>query len=71
MVDVDKLGMLIGELRGDLVGGDVECAGQLIVRAGDEATAFPELQVLSSDSTGPGESGCESSSASRDLAAAW
>ena len=37
MVDVEELEMLIGELRGDQVGDDVECAGQLRVRAGEEA----------------------------------
>ena len=37
MVDVEELEMLIGQLRGDQVYDDVECAGQLRVRAGDEA----------------------------------
>eukprot|EP00614_Pseudopedinella_elastica_P002255 CAMPEP_0172588044 /NCGR_PEP_ID=MMETSP1068-20121228/7006_1 /TAXON_ID=35684 /ORGANISM="Pseudopedinella elastica, Strain CCMP716" /LENGTH=37 /DNA_ID= /DNA_START= /DNA_END= /DNA_ORIENTATION= len=37
MSDVEELEMLIGELRGDQVSDDVECAGQLRVRAGDEA----------------------------------
>ena len=41
MVDVEELGMLIGELRGDQVNDDVECAGQLRVRAGDEAQDVP------------------------------
>ena len=37
MADVGELEVLIGELRGDKVNGDVECAGQLRVRAGDKA----------------------------------
>ena len=37
VVDVEEVEMLIGELRGDPVGDDVECAGQLRARAGDEA----------------------------------
>ena len=41
MVDVEELEMLIGELRGDQVNDDVECAGQLRVRAGDEAQDVP------------------------------
>ena len=41
MLDVEELGMLIGELRGDRVNDDVECAGQLRVRAGDEAQDVP------------------------------
>ena len=40
VVDVEKLEILISELRGDQVGGDVECVGQLRVRAGDEAQNF-------------------------------
>ena len=35
--------MPIGELRGDQVNGDVECAGQLRVRAGDEAQDLPRV----------------------------
>ena len=37
VVDVEELEVLIGELRDDQIGDDVECAGQLRVRAGDEA----------------------------------
>ena len=41
MVDVGELEMPIGELRGDQVNDDVECAGQLCVRADDEAQGVP------------------------------
>ena len=41
MVDVEELEMPIGELRGDQVNDDMECAGQLRVRAGDEAQDVP------------------------------
>ena len=41
MVDVEELEMLIGELRGDQVNDDVECAGQLRVRAGDKGQDLP------------------------------
>ena len=37
VVDVEYLEMPIGELRGDHVEDDVECTGQLRVRAGYEA----------------------------------
>ena len=37
MADVEEMGVLFGEMRGDQVGDDEECAGQLRVRAGDEA----------------------------------
>ena len=40
---MSKLAMLVGELRGDQVGDDVECAGQLRIRAGDEAQGFPRF----------------------------
>jgi hypothetical protein len=43
MVDVEELGMPIGELRGDQVNDDVECAGHLRVRAGDEAQDLPRV----------------------------
>ena len=43
MADVEELEMLIGELRGDQVNDDVECAGQLRVRAGDEAQDLPRV----------------------------
>ena len=43
VVDVEELGMLIGEFRGDQVGDDVESAGQLRVRAGDEAQGLPRV----------------------------
>ena len=43
VIDVEELEMLIGELRGDQVKGDVECAGQFIVRAGDEAQGLPRV----------------------------
>ena len=36
VLDVKELGMPIGELRGDQVNGDLECAGLLGVRAGDK-----------------------------------
>ena len=41
VVDVEELEMPIGELRGDQVDDDVECARQLRVRAGDEAQDIP------------------------------
>ena len=41
MADVEEPEMLIGELRGDEVNDDVERAGQLRVRAGDEAQDIP------------------------------
>ena len=37
VIDVEELAIPICELRGDQVGDDVECAGQLRIRAGDEA----------------------------------
>ena len=43
VVDVEKLGMLIGELRGEHVADDVECDGQLRARAGDEARGLPRV----------------------------
>ena len=43
MVDVEELEMPIGELRGDQVDDDVECAGQLCARAGDEAQGLPRV----------------------------
>ena len=43
MVDVEELGVIIGELRGDQVGGDVECAEKLRVRAGGEAQDLPRV----------------------------
>ena len=43
MADVEELEMPIGELRGDQVNDDVECAGQLRVRAGDEAQGLPRV----------------------------
>ena len=36
VVDVEELDNLIGELRGDQVGDDVECAGLIRIRVGDE-----------------------------------
>ena len=41
MVDVEELEMPIGEFRGDQVGDDVECAGQLRVSVGDEDQGLP------------------------------
>ena len=35
--------MRIGDLRGDQVNGEVECAGQLRVRAGDKAQKLPRV----------------------------
>ena len=43
VVDFDELEMPIGELRGNQVGDDVECAEELRVRAGDEAQDLPRL----------------------------
>ena len=43
MVDVEELEMLVGELRGDQVNDDMECAGQLRVRAGEEAQDLPRV----------------------------
>ena len=37
VVDVEELGMLIGKLREDQIGVDVECVGQFRVRTDDEA----------------------------------
>ena len=42
-IDVEELEMPVGELRGDQVNDDVECAGQHRVRAGDEAQDFPRV----------------------------
>ena len=45
VVDGEELGMLISELRGDQVDDDVEHAGKLRVRAGDEAKGlFPSFR---------------------------
>ena len=44
VADVEELGMSIGELRSDQVGDHVECAGQLRVRAGDEANDLPRVE---------------------------
>ena len=41
MVYVEELEVPIGELRGDKANDDVECVGQLRVRAGDEAQDVP------------------------------
>ena len=70
VADVEELEVPIGEMRGDQVNDDVEYAGQLRVSAGDEAQDPPRDIGVESDSTGPGEPGFGSSSASRDLAAA-
>ena len=43
VVDYEEPGVLIGELRGDQVDGDVECAGELPVRASYEAHEFPRV----------------------------
>ena len=43
VVDVEELEMPIGELRGDQANDDVECAGQLRIRAGDEAQDLPRV----------------------------
>ena len=43
VVDVEDLKMPVVELRGDQVGDDAECAGQLPVRAGDEAQDLPRV----------------------------
>ena len=43
VVDVEELEMPIGELRGDQVDDDVECAGQLPLRAGDGAQDLPRV----------------------------
>ena len=43
VVDVKEPGIFIGELRGDQVNDDVECARQLRVRAGDEAQGLPRV----------------------------
>ena len=43
VVDVEELEMPIGEFRGDQVDDDVECAGKLRVRAGDEAQGLPPV----------------------------
>ena len=43
VADVEEQGMLVGELRGDQAGDCVECAGQLPVRAGDEANDLPRV----------------------------
>ena len=41
VVDVEGLEMLISELRGDRVDGDLECAERIRVRAGDKAQDLP------------------------------
>ena len=41
MADVEELWTLIGKIRDDQVNDDVECAGKLRVRAGDEAQDVP------------------------------
>ena len=43
VVDVEELEVIIGKLRGDQVGDDVECAGQLRARAGDTAQDLPRV----------------------------
>ena len=43
VVDVEELGMPIGELGIDQVDDGVECAGHLFVRAGDEAHDLPRV----------------------------
>ena len=43
MVDVEEMMILIGELKGDQVDDDVECAGQLRACAGDEAQDLPRV----------------------------
>ena len=45
IADVEELEMLTGELRGDQVNNDAECAGRLRVRAGDEAQNAPKKVV--------------------------
>ena len=60
MFDVEELEILTGELRGDQVDDDMECARQLRVRAGDEDQKISRVLGVA-DSTGPGEPGCESS----------
>ena len=44
VVDIEELGVLIGELRGDQAGDDVECAEHLRVHAGDEAHYLPRVE---------------------------
>ena len=66
VVDVKEMEMLIGELRGAKDDDDVECAGQPRVRAGNEGQVLPRVVGVELG----GEPACESSSASRDLAAA-
>ena len=56
-------------MRGGPVGDDAEFAGQHPVRADDEAHGLPP--VIGAESTGPGEPGCDSSSASKDLVEVW
>ena len=43
VVDVEELNLFIGELRGDQVGDDMECAGRLRVRAGEKAHDLPRV----------------------------
>ena len=43
VIDVEELEIPIGELRGDRVGDDVECARQLRVHAGDGAQDFTRV----------------------------
>ena len=43
MIDVEELEMPIGELKRDQANGDLECAGQLRVRVGDEAQDRPRV----------------------------
>ena len=41
--DVEKMKVLISELRGDQVSDDMEYAGQLRVRSGDYANDLPRV----------------------------
>ena len=43
MVNVEELEIPIGEFRGDQVGDDLKCTGQLRVRAGDEVQDLPRV----------------------------
>ena len=45
-IDVEELGVLIGELRGGQVEDFVECAGHLPVHAYDEARDLPRVVAV-------------------------
>ena len=57
MLDVEEMGLIIGELKGDQFGNVFKCAGQLPVRAGDEACGFPRVADTELVPDWPGRTG--------------